>query len=1001
MADNTIKSDIFKFVALRPPVSIEKKNQEANFITDTRQPEHTPVGKLAKTFDTKDGTNIPEQVKSFIEKNKYDLKYPESVGIFNLSKIYDFVLSITKDGFNADSLHSDIVNILNDEITNYLDNNESKTMLENIWDQYYAFYIISRTENKNLDVLTKGLRVFHFLKSLITSKISEYDTLKKIINAKPLVAALFTDLPRPIVRIEKVKTEELKPETINEYNKLWNELVDVQRAVMEIKSIRFDTQLSTESRDIIRLNKETGKEEKNKVDNIRSSLTINKDSFNALHAFTKSILATHNLENINIQPYEAIIAPLQKKLENLYRYASSISDPEFIKLMPAEAKLNPALASLLAERYNVAPLIPFAPRTNIRNFIKPLGIGDLKVVKQVLKKYVAGEIAHIENVLRGEYKERKHRVLDRTEDIFTVTNETNEETTKDTQTTERFELKKESEKTVQEQMSVQAGFTISSSYGMVTFGAHGDFAYSTSNQESNKSASNFAREVIDKSVSRIQKKTKEERTTKKLHEVEEINTHGIDNKDKVDHAVGIYRWVDKYYEAQIYNYGKRMMFEFIIPEPAAFYEYAQEHKPKKNIKAPKALDPNLTHKNIWEGNYQDYIRDYNVQGVTPPPPLYKTVTTSVVKDAMTVSMRDEAEKDRLKEGPGFSVNNKELVVTAGYVSKFGVWWDLSAIWTAYPKMEITIGNKIFKVLDVPRELGDDGNIKFDTKWLAGNQSSINNIEYHWFYSESIIQISVNCTDVFSFTINAYALLERLPETFENWQIQTYEKIMTAYKLMQIEYEQKLAAQDTMQGISIQGQNPGINRVIEKTELKKQCVKMLMDTYQFGSFDSMKDENTEDTNPPDFDIFDALKEGKVIQFFEQAFEWENLTYLFYPYFWARKNQWVHKSNIYDTDPLFTKFLQAGSSRVVIPVHPAYNDVIIYFINSNGKIWGQDGNPPLLQNSDGSLNNLFISIADELRNQTDDLANAVPEGEPWEVVLPTTLVYLQKDSDLPTF
>ena len=38
------------------------------------------------------------------------------------------------------------------------------------------------------------------------------------------------------------------------------------------------------------------------------------------------------------------------------------------------------------------------------------------------------------------------------------------------------------------------------------------------------------------SVSQIQKKTKEERTTKKLHEVEEINTHGLDNKDKPDHV---------------------------------------------------------------------------------------------------------------------------------------------------------------------------------------------------------------------------------------------------------------------------------------------------------------------------------------------------------------------------------------------------------------------------------------------------------------------------------
>lgn len=173
--------------------------------------------------------------------------------------------------------------------------------------------------------------------------------------------------------------------------------------------------------------------------------------------------------------------------------------------------------------------------------------------------------------------------------------------------------------------------------------------------------------------------------------------------------------------------------------------------------------------------------------------------------------------------------------------------------------------------------------------------------------------------------------------------------------------------------------------------------MLMDTYLFGSFNAMRDMVN---LPPDFDIFDAVDEGKTIQFFEQAFEWENLTYLFYPYFWARKEQWVHKSSIYDNDPLFTKFLQAGSSRVVMPVRPGYNEVVTYFMQT-GQIWGKDGNPPLIKKEDGSLNDLFISIAEELKNQTDDLGNAVPEGKPWEVVLPTTLVYLQQDSVLPIF
>jgi hypothetical protein len=168
--------------------------------------------------------------------------------------------------------------------------------------------------------------------------------------------------------------------------------------------------------------------------------------------------------------------------------------------------------------------------------------------------------------------------------------------------------------------------------------------------------------------------------------------------------------------------------------------------------------------------------------------------------------------------------------------------------------------------------------------------------------------------------------------------------------------------------------------------------MLMDTTMFGSFDAMKQAGP--AAPPDFDIFDAFSEGKIIQFFEQAFEWENITYLFYPYFWGRYAEWINKLKMSDTDPLFNKFMQAGSCKVVLPVHKAYDEAVMYFLENNGAIWN-GGDTPRLNDP------LYMSIAEELRNQTDDLYGAKPEGDPWEVILPTSLVYLQKDGELPVF
>ena len=960
----TVKSDVFKFVSLRPPVSIEKENQELNFMVDSRNVQETRVGQLKESFNPEDGSKIEEQLKDFIKRNKFTTDFPTDATGDVLRKVY----AIAKNEKDVSTLKTAIENILDEPVSEFLGEPSTIKLLGEIWDRYYAFFLLNRFQPQNLETLLQHLRTFHFLEKLSSDTIKNVKTLQKILTAKPVVPTQLTELPKPIARSTAPKEDKPSEETTLAYKKIWNDFLNTQRAINEVKGIKFENKVSTATSDVLTPNPQLGKEVKSRLTVLKNELVVNRQSFDRLHAGTKTLLSDLQVSVDNLQLPE-VLTQLDNKLEQIGLTVSGISDPYFFSLTPPEIKLTPGGPSFLTKFSKDAAVVEgprlFLEPTNIRKLIKPLGIGDLKVVKQKLKKYVAGEVAHIENVLKGESKDRKHRVLDRTEDIFTVSNETNEETIKDTQTTERFELKKESDKTVQEQMSIQAGVTVSGSYGTVTFGAHGDFAYSTSTQEATKNSSNFAREVIDKSVSKIQKKTSEERTTKKLHEVEEINQHGLNNVAGTEHIAGIYRWVDKYYEAQIYNYGKRMMFEFIIPEPAAFYKFAQNNKPKKNIVPPKPLA--LKPEQIDEKNYRSYIQDYNVQGIKPPPLPFKTVSISLIKDGMPL------------DGNAHVNSTKELIIPTGYFAQKGVWFDCSAYYSNWPHLEVIIGNQFFRLIrDEHSAKSIEPRIGFES------------VPFHFMMEGTSIQISVNSYDIISYALNAYVFVERTMESYQQWQIEVYEKIMNAYKVLLDEYNQNIAAQEVQAGIAIHGQNPRINREIEEVELKKHCVKMLMDNYLYGSFDSMK--NLPGTGP-EFDIFDAFNEGKIVQYFEQAFEWENITYLFYPYFWAKKDKWISHSTTYDTDPLFTQFLQAGSARVVIPVHPAFNDSILLYLTT-GVIWNGGDTP-------GIKDPLFISIVEELKDQTDDLANAVPEGDPWEVILPTTLVYLQKEDTLPTF
>lgn len=190
---------------------------------------------------------------------------------------------------------------------------------------------------------------------------------------------------------------------------------------------------------------------------------------------------------------------------------------------------------------------------------EPLGIGDLKVVKETGLAYQAGEVAYIENVLIGESKERIYRTLNRTTTTLFTSDVETRETTRDTQATDRFELKREAEQTIKEDMSIKAGLSVTASYGPISATATGDFAYATSKEESAKTSSNFAREVVDRSVSKIQTKT----TLQTLNEVEETNTHGLDNVGGAQHIIGIYRWVNKRYRARL------RLVRVLRPIPAA------------------------------------------------------------------------------------------------------------------------------------------------------------------------------------------------------------------------------------------------------------------------------------------------------------------------------------------------------------------------------------------------------------------------------------------------
>lgn len=635
----------------------------------------------------------------------------------------------------------------------------------------------------------------------------------------------------------------------------------------------------------------------------------------------------------------------------------------------------------------------FTPDT--RGVVEVVGILDLLIVRQKLAEYRAGEISHIENVLQGEKKGKTHRKLDRLELTTVQETEKEQEIESELQTTDHFELQSEASRTIQDDKSTEAGVTVTASYGSVNIEAHGNYANSNSTQESRNSASTFARDVVSRSLQRIRERILNRTTRTQVTEIEVTNVHEFDNTGSPPHNVsGIYRWVDKYYEAQIVNYGKRLMLEFMVPEPGAFYKYARTKKPPAATDVPKPEQPGFCRQGVFTPlspadlqpeNYLCFVAKYNVKNVTAPSPRYLRVSDLLkykIDSTQGEPVSFAESNDSFKIPEGYSPKAISYVIAGGNshsaTTKNDNHDDIMLV------MVSIADRKVYRLYR--SEIGNVGghdswpDIEQVIEWGSPLSSieqdfgsyAIGNLRDEFALPSStpgagdpdLVKVSItgHTTLPTSVAVHYTVLCERSQTKFQQWQIDTFNAIMDAYANLKSDYDD---AQQELQNATepgLEGGNPALNREVEKRELKKFSISILTG-QQYESFNAMEEDYQ--SGIPQIDLLDAAAEGSFVRFFEQALEWRNITYLCYPYFWGRKNHWAEMLMTKDTDPLFEQFLQAGFARVWVPVRPGFEAVIVNYIECGGEPWNEKDAPIAGQPDETSAPS--VALIDEIKEQ----------------------------------
>lgn len=585
------------------------------------------------------------------------------------------------------------------------------------------------------------------------------------------------------------------------------------------------------------------------------------------------------------------------------------------------------------------------------------GVADLLVVRQKIKAYELGEFAHVENVMAGETRERDTRRLTQIEVITETETQTETEKEKDLSSTERSELQAEAAKTVKDATQIEAGVQVTGSYGpAISFSSSLKAGFASSTEESQRKASSFSQEVTSRTVERVREKVRKLTRQRTLSEFQETNTHKFTNSNPLKHIRGIYRWLNKVYDAQVFNYGQRMMFDFVVPEPAAYFLYALVENPPKDSdlvkpQSPMYLGQPLKPSHLTRTNYHDYVGWYRVPNVPPPPAQFQTISFFDKQDG-----NDEG---------NFGRANK-LDIPAGYQT-----------------IGATVHNSMVFTKDAEKSLHIIvGGHAFDRTAFAGAEFST--IAAH----QKELAVNVEVYKGRSFTVGVDVDCSLTSEGLAKWQHQVYDAIIQAYQQQLAEYNQRQAQAQLQQGNKAFGHNPLINQRIVRDEMKRWAIIMLTGKpdLDLGSFTTDKE--------PTLDLTKTYDHGSFIRFLENAFEWNNILYICYPSFWGRRARWVGALNITDPDPDFAAFLRAGAARVQVPVRPGFEKAVAYYIHT-GQIW--EGNDvPVIKDD------LYVPIIDEITENLGKLDDGVPypkDSKPWEVTVPTDLVLVQNVDEVP--
>lgn len=632
--------------------------------------------------------------------------------------------------------------------------------------------------------------------------------------------------------------------------------------------------------------------------------------------------------------------------------------------------------------------------------VRAATVSDLYVVRSEWRAYVAGEIADIRNVMAHEHLSHKTVQIDEHEVIAETEQERISSDERTTEESAKSDIAQEAQRDMALAIHADGQVNVSAQYGTAKIDAHVGVSADYSLHDSSRRATQLSKEVIARSVSKVETRIRSARRDRTLTRYEETYDSGFDNAtDK--HSRGVYRWVDRIDRYQIFRYPDRLQLEFQLPDPGHFLrDELSAANVATTVKPPPAFEVRASA--INRSNYDQLAQDFLAAGVPAPP-------SEQVAVSVTVTVKPEqATVNGPQWNPPSATSTEQLAVPPGYraetVSMSGHATPILGQWHRENERTATFGDlEGFHTIGVTVAVGDKRwtNVHIGTQTDGGNSvqgtgtaaATVQYIDADLEFSVASepmppladkVPVTITATGAADATAAVEVGCVPTDEAMRNWQQQVFDALLSSYTTWERSYQAERTRMN-LGSASVIERSPARNAELIHEELKRQVIAWLLDESPFGGRPAVL------AGGADADLAEARRVADEIQFLEQAFEWTNLSYVPYPYYWTARTSWKDLADLETVDPDLGRFLRAGSARVVLPARPDLTEAVAYWL-----LFRQPwlGGPPPVPGEQG-----YLSVATEIRDLTQPPPDGVP-GESWDVRVPTTLRWLDPNPDLPT-